>query len=286
MRIVHRLAAVIVFATACSKDGVTYKDVASSRRPAPTTSERIEAAQTPSGAAAASFWGTQKLIRTADLRIQVQDVPTALRRIDSIAKSQQTLLANSRTSQDGDGKRTAQVVLRVPSSQFGELLKSLRALGAVQNESIQAEDVTKAYADLETRMLVKQQTVTRLRGLLENRTAKLADVLEVERELGRAVAELEGMKGERRYYDQQIALSTVTLTFFERVPSQIGEVTKPIVDALHDSLQVLGRSIATVIYIVVALAPWMVLGLGTAWLVVVLRRRFAKPAVSVVPESV
>ena len=103
---------------------------------------------------------------------------------------------------------------------------------------------------------MKQQTVTRLRGLMENRTAKLSEVLEVERELGREVAELEQMKGEQRFYDRQIALSTVSLTLFERAPSQIAQATKPIADALHDSLEILGRSIGTVVYLTVALVPW------------------------------
>jgi len=131
---------------------------------------------------------------------------------------------------------------------------------------------------------VKQQTVTRLRGLMENRTAKLSEVLEVERELGREVAELEQMKGEQRFYDQQIALSTVSLTLFERAPSQIAQATKPIADALHDSLEILGRSIGTVVYLTVALVPWVLVVSAVSWLVVVLRRRvFLRPNVVAPP---
>jgi hypothetical protein len=145
--------------------------------------------------------------------------------------------------------------------------------------------VTKDYADLETRLAVKEQTVTRLRALLDNRTAKLADVLDVERELGRAVAELERMKGERRYYDQQIAVSTVKLTLFERVPSQITQVTKPIADALQGSMQVLGSSIGTIIYLFIALVPWALVALGVVWLVKPLRRRFRPRPSGDVPPS-
>ena len=131
---------------------------------------------------------------------------------------------------------------------------------------------------------MKQQTVTRLRGLMENRTAKLSEVLEVERELGREVEELEQMKGEQRFYDQQIALSTVSLTLFERAPSQIAQAAKPIADALHDSLEILGRSIGTVVYLTVALVPWVLVVSAVSWLVVVLRRRvFLRPNVVAPP---
>jgi hypothetical protein len=60
----------------------------------------------------------------------------------------------------------AWVILRVPSQQFEGLVQSLRGLGTLRSESIGAQDVTKEYADLETRLAVKEQTVTRLRALL------------------------------------------------------------------------------------------------------------------------
>jgi hypothetical protein len=115
--------------------------------------------------------------------------------------------------------------------------------------------------------------VTRLRALLENRTAKLGDVLEVERELSRAVTELEQMKGERRYYDQQIAMSTVRLMLFERVPSQLSQITRPISGALAGATQVLGNSIGAIIYVVVAVVPWVLVVLAIMWMIPALRRR-------------
>jgi hypothetical protein len=244
--------------------------------PPPADAPVRELAPAPEQAASSlptSYWASQKLIRTAEMRIQVRDVTVALRLADSLAQSAGALIADSRTTQDGDGKQTADVVLRVPSAGFAPLLRALRGAGSVKAESIGTQDVTKEYADLETRLAVQEQTVARLRALLDSRTAKLADVLEVERELSRTVAELEMMKGQRRYYDQQIALSTIRLTLFERMPSRITQITKPIADALSSSLEVLGSSIGTIIYLVVALLPWVAVALGIVWLVPSLRRR-------------
>jgi hypothetical protein len=289
MRVVQIFGPIIMLTAACGdrRDRASLKvatSLARSELPDATAAAAPAIAQLGL-APASSFWATQKLIRTAELRIQVRDVLTALKITDSIARNQQTLLADSRTSQDADGKRTAEVILRAPSQQFAGLLQALRGLGSLQGESIGTQDVTKDYADLETRLAVKEQTVTRLRALLENRTAKLSEVLEVERELGRAVAELEQMKGERRYYDQQIALSTVKLTLFERVPSQVSQVTKPIADALQGSMQALGSSIGTIIYLFVALVPWLLVTLGVVRLVKPLRRRFLPRRSGTVPPA-
>jgi len=232
------------------------------------------AAAASSQATAATYWATQKLIRSADMQIQVGDVTAALKATDSIARTNESLVADSRTTQDADGKKTANVVVRVPSARFSGVLQALRALGAVKQEGVGTQDVTKAYADLETRLAVKEQTVARLRGLLDSRSAKLSDVLDVERELSRAVTELEQMKGERRYYDQQIELSTVKLVLFERTPSRMSQIAGPISGAFHNSLDVLGNSVGVMIYLAVAIAPWILIALGTVWGVARLRRRF------------
>lgn len=226
---------------------------------------------------ASAFWSAQRLIRTADVRILVRDVSVALTLADSIARANEGLLADSRTSQDAQGKKTADVVLRIPTQHFAAVLQALRGLGSVNNEAVSTQDVTKDYADLETRLAVKEQTVTRLRALLQNSSAKLTDVLEVEDALSRAITDLEQMKGERRFYDQQIALSTVKVVFFERAPSQVAQLGGPVSDALHNSLTVLGSSVGTVIYLVVAIAPWALLALGVVWAIKFLRPRVAGP---------
>jgi hypothetical protein len=267
------LVVVLGLAAACG-DNATRPEISSAvQHRSLAVAAGASAADTASSAPSSSYWANQKLIRSADVRLRVRDVPVALRQADSIAQSVGALVADSHMIQDSEDKRTADVVFRVPATQFAALLRGLRGMGSVVAESIGTQDVTKEYTDLETRVTVKEQTVTRLRGLLDTRTAKLADVLEVERELSREVAELEQMKGQQRYYDQQIALSTVRLTLFEQLPSRIGQAAKPIIDALSSSLELLGNSIGTIIYLAVAIMPWVVVALGIVWLVPAWRRR-------------
>jgi len=96
------------------------------------------------------------------------------------------------------------------------------------------------------------------------RTGKLADVLEVERELSRAVTELEQMKGERRYYDRQVAVSSIAVDVYELGQIASGGIAEPVTEAPHRSLGLLATSASMLIYAVVFLAPWAVL-LAAAW---------------------
>lgn len=224
-----------------------------------------------------STWANQKLIRTADLRIEAKDVGATLRAIDSLAAQFDALVADAHVTQDANGKRDARLIIRVASQRFNDVLSGLRPLGRMKNENISTQDITKEYADLETRTIVKEATVARLRSLLENRTGKLADVLDVERELARAVTELEQMKGERRFYDQQIAVSSISVNVYELGEIAAGGVDQPVRDALRHSLGLLASSASMLLYVVVFLAPWVPLLAGAWWLG---RRFFRRPAES------
>jgi len=118
---------------------------------------------------------------------------------------------------------------------------------------------------------VKEETAARLRRLLTDRTGKLSDVLEVERELSRVVTELEQLKGERRYYDQRIAVSTITLTLFEPGALLRPGSTAPIKEAFGQALHVLSTSLSWLVYLVTFLAPWLLIA-GLGWWVVRLVR--------------
>ncbi|MEO8946698.1 MAG: DUF4349 domain-containing protein [Gemmatimonadaceae bacterium] len=233
-----------------------------------------QAGSTPS---VSSFWDAQKLIRSAELEIEVKDIQSSMHLADSIVRQHGALLADSKLSQDADGRRQAELSIRVPSDSFANTVATLRQLGDVRSEAVNTQDVTKEYTDLQTRLTVKEEEVGRLRSLLNERTAKLTDVLDVERELARAVTELEQMKGEQRYYDQQIALSSITLTLTDRTRSIGAQVTAPVGRALRASFGVIGTSLSAMVYVVALLLPWAILGLVIWWVSMRVRARLRAP---------
>jgi hypothetical protein len=207
----------------------------------------------------------RKIIRTGELRIELEDVGRAVRAADSIAAATRGVVANSRRFHGENGATEAAIVLRVPADQFATAMEALRPLGRVRVDNTNADDVTRAYNDLEIRLAVKRDVVTRLRALLLNRTARLSDLIEAERELGRAIAELEQMEGERRYLDNQIALSTINVTFYHAPVAGPGGFLDPVAVAVRQTLVIVGRSVASIITAAAALGPWVALALGLAW---------------------
>jgi hypothetical protein len=222
-----------------------------------------------------STWAEQKLIRHASLELEVQSVDEAIDGVRGIARQNSALLADSSVTSSDEGHRRASITVRVPSERFAATIDSLKGLGKVKSERAEIEDVTRAYLDLETRLEVKQGTAQRLRTLLQTGTGNLADVLTVERELERVVTEIEQMKGERRFYDRQIALSTIILELAEPGGRFEASPWNTISDAFGSSVRVLALSVSVLVYVGTFLGPWLIVAV-VVWLLVGVVQRFIR----------
>jgi hypothetical protein len=215
-------------------------------------------------ASLASMTAALKLIRTAQVSIEVASYEKAAQAIARLAEGHGGYVADTQAARGERDRRHGTITLKVPASRFGTALAELKAVGTVESEQVSTQDVTKAYSDLETRLKVKRETADRLREILKARTAKLAEILEAERELARVTEEIEHMEGERRFYDHQVALSTITAQVHEPHAVVRPGLFTPVSEALRESLGVLVASFAALIFVAAVLAPWLGLAL-VAW---------------------
>jgi hypothetical protein len=119
------------------------------------------------------------------------------------------------------------------------------------------------YYDLEAQIANKQQEEKRLLKHLDESTGKLEDILRVENELSRVRGEVEQMQGRIRYLANLTALCTVTVK-----ASELEDFTPPVQPTFaiqvgrtfKDSVALLTTFVKGLVLIVVALAPWLLLG--------------------------
>jgi hypothetical protein len=255
--------------TACSKDANAPAVAALAMAPRVdadmSTGMRVSVAAAPAPAPSPQRTSARKVIRNTTLSLEVRDAEAAVLLVDSLTRRFNLVVADARITRRENRRQAAHYVLHVPAPEFDATLVSLRALGEVQSENGAAEDITKEYTDLETRIAVKESTVQRLQALLATHTAKLSEVLEVEQEISRAVTELERMKGERRFYDTQIAMATITVDIFEPVVVGPLHATPSMTVALRQSLALMGTSAAKAAYFVAFVAPWALLAILLLW---------------------
>jgi uncharacterized protein DUF4349 len=202
----------------------------------------------------------RRLIRSGQISIELANYSEGAREADAIARSLGGYVAEAKSSSAPGDHAGGSLAIRVPAGRFDEAFRALSRLGKVRSQEIHTEDVTKAYFDLETRVRVERDAEARLRDVLRNRTAKLADIVAAERELTRIVEEIEQTEGERLFYDQQIAFSTITLELSEpgAAPEPVAAPSplQPIETALRESVFVLASSVASLIYALAVGLPW------------------------------
>ena len=125
------------------------------------------------------------IVRSARLTILTKDFDGSRARIETIARESQGYLDQLTAQGEVGSGRTLSATLRLPSGRTETALVELRKLGKVREESQNSSDVTSQYVDLQARLTNARNTEQRLTDLLRERTGKLPEVVEVEREISR-----------------------------------------------------------------------------------------------------
>ena len=134
--------------------------------------------------------GEKKIIRTGEVTLVVDSYESAVAATEEVARVANGYVASSQVDHGEGRDSSAQIVLRVPSSELGAVVQKIGRLGSVLREAITAEEIGDQYYDLKARLDNARKVEVRLRELA-SQTGRVADLLQVERELGRVREEIE-----------------------------------------------------------------------------------------------
>jgi hypothetical protein len=167
-------------------------------------------------AAAPTPIDTRKLIRNAQLDLEVKDYQAAVDKIAALTKDAGGYVDTSNSQRGGNGKLQGTVVVKILPEKLDAFLLKLRDLGELKNQALSTEDVTKEYYDTQARLNNSQRMEAQLQDLLKHTNGKVSELLQVERELGRVRGDIEQMQGELKLYDFQVQYATVTISVAEK----------------------------------------------------------------------
>lgn len=163
------------------------------------------------------------IIRNGFVNVQVDSLEIAIDRVRALTASLGGYLGNV-SMQTGERQvRSATLEMKIPAGRFDSAMVGMPALGKVEHSSATAEDVGEEFVDISARVANAKRLESRLIALLATRTARLQDVLSVERELARVREEIERHEGRIRYLASRVATSTITATVHEKFPIIAGQ---------------------------------------------------------------
>jgi hypothetical protein len=172
-----------------------------------------------------------------------------------------------------DGSAT--LTLRIPADTLTATLGKLRNLGAVQEVSLTSSDVTLETQDLDARITALTASVDRLLQLLATAT-DTENLITLETAISDRQAQLESLESQRRYYADQVSLSTLTLNLVSNFTAPIAEPDN-FLDGIVAGWNSFVGFFAGALVVVGVLLPWVVfLGIIALVVVMIVKRRSRK----------
>ncbi len=192
---------------------------------------------------------SRKIIKTGQISLEVKDLKTTEKALNDLIIKNAGYIA---TSNLNEGYLT--ITARIPVDRFDAFVEKTDGMGKVTYKTIQAEDVTDQYFDLDahikTRKILLEQYQAHLR-----RANTIDEMLKIEREINNLIREIEQLEGSFRQLDNQVEYSTVTFTISLPRSQQISESYPSFVEGLkklgYDIIWFSYRVLMMIIYLAV-----------------------------------
>ena len=212
------------------------------------------------------------MIQSAELSILVESVELQAHGVARIAEEKKGFIVSSQVYNLNTIPQ-ATVMIRVPAVEFEGVLGELRTFGQVTSESVNGQDVTAEYVDLDAELKNLRATEAQFLEIMK-KAQRIEDVLAVQRELTNTRSSIERIEGRMKYLSESAEYSTIMVYLSSDAGSlpilTEGDEWKPVrvfKDALR-SLVDLGKGLLSgIIWLTVYAPVWVTLGI-IVWLVV------------------
>ena len=230
--------ALLSFSLSCSSQRMAATETVAQRKDVPATAEPVKADYDKTQKVAltqldkageAPEAAERKIIRNAEITIEVPSTTDAQHLVTSIAETHGGFVVTSEAKQresNDPAQRTLDIklVVRVPSNQFGRAFDEIKRLAAnTPSENVTSQDVTEDFIDLEAR--IKTQKALEVQFLEIMRQAnKISDALEVQRQIAEVRTDIEKLEGRKRFLENRSSLSTINVNI--QTPKPVIAVTE------------------------------------------------------------
>jgi len=159
----------------------------------------------------------RKIIRNAQINMQVKDIQEAFPKIERMVKRFDGYISSS-SMQNNSHNISNNIVIRVPNESLDTLLRLVESQSIfINNSSISSTDVTEEFIDIESRLKTKKEVRERYLDILTKKAKTVEDVLMAEEQIRVLTEEIEAKEGRLRYLQNRVGLSTLTLSIYQKV---------------------------------------------------------------------
>jgi len=162
----------------------------------------------------------RKIVRTSSIALIVEKPADAAGKVQQLAEGAGGFIVNWQANGDQEATR-ASLMIRVPVAKFESTRTAIRKLAQrVENERVEAEDVSTPYVDDQARLRnLRAQETQYLAILRQARTVK--DTLEVSDKLNQVRGEIERQQSEFNTLSRQVELVAISVSLRKETEAQV-----------------------------------------------------------------
>jgi hypothetical protein len=157
-----------------------------------------------------------RIIKEGTITIEVESdgFDQAFTKVVAAARRYQGDVVGSSTRTSDNGDTFGSVTVRVPVSNFEDLIVGIGDVGTIRNRDIDSQDVTTEFTDLQSRLRHLRAQERFYLGLLD-RAETVGDAISVQQQLDGIQSQIEQIQGRLNVLDDRTSYSTLTVELFE-----------------------------------------------------------------------
>lgn len=158
----------------------------------------------------------RKVIRDGVMEFEVDSFDSSFAVVSKITAEEGGFVVAADSDRLQNGKVRGTITVRVPPDNLDTLILKLRALGELKSQRLGSKDISKEYTDLESELRAGRAMEERLLQLIKTSQGNVAQLLQAEKELGTTREKLEKIQGQMSYYNNLVAMATLTINAYEK----------------------------------------------------------------------
>jgi hypothetical protein len=191
------------------------------------------------------------------------------------------VVSSTISSQTGDTVPSGSVSLRVEPGYVDKLLAFIGKQGKIAQHTTETEDKTAIVVDTDAKIKNLTDFRDNLRKMLARPAVSVKDLVEIEEKLAEVQAQLDSEAAQRKILANETEKVAVEIDFRGERTAGSGSWFRPIAEAARESASVLAESVASLITVIVAVIPWLILIVPGVWFLAKAWRRVRRKRANV-----
>jgi hypothetical protein len=159
----------------------------------------------------------RKLIKEGYVEFETRNIEDTRERILTAVKQCKGYISSDQEF-TSPGRISNTIIIRIPAPAFDSTLDYIgKDVRKFDRKEVFIKDVTEEFLDVEARLNTKRELEQRYIELLKQ-AGKISEIMEIERELAQLRGDVESIEGRYKYLTNQVAFSTLNITFYKTSP--------------------------------------------------------------------